>query len=40
MPLVGLIERAELEVDGLVDELGTAAIEAVLAMSAQGLAGS
>jgi putative transposase len=39
LPLVGLIEQAELAVDELIDVLGKAAIEAVLELSAQQIAG-
>lgn len=39
LPLLGLLERAEVGVEGLTDELGTAALEAVLEMSAASLAG-
>jgi transposase-like protein len=39
LPLLGLLERAEVGVEGLIDELGTAALEAVLEMSAAQVAG-
>lgn len=40
LPMVGLIEQAELAVDELIDVLGKAAIEAVLELSAQQIAGA
>jgi transposase-like protein len=39
LPLVGLIEQSKLAVDELIDVLGRAQIEAVLLLSAEGLAG-
>ena len=39
LPLLGLLERAEVGVEGLIDELGTAALEAVLELSAAQVAG-
>jgi len=39
MPIVELIEASKMAVDELVDRLGRAGIEAVLLLSAQGLAG-
>ena len=39
LPMVELIEQAEKAVDDLVDEAGRAMIEAVLRLSAQGVAG-
>lgn len=39
LPMVGLIEQAELAVDELIDVLGKAAIEAVLELSARQIAG-
>jgi putative transposase len=40
LPLVDLVEEARLAVDDLVEVVGRAAIEAVLVLSAQGVAGS
>jgi transposase-like protein len=40
LPMVGLIEQAELAIDELVDVLGKATIEAVLQLSAQQIAGT
>src|SRR5207245_11174188 len=39
LPMVELIEQSKLAVDELVDVLGRAQIEAVLRLSAQGIAG-
>ena len=39
LPMVGLVERAELAIDEVIEVLGRATIEAVLEMSAQTLAG-
>lgn len=39
LPLVGLIESSKMAVDELIDRVGRASIEAVLLLSAQGLAG-
>jgi putative transposase len=39
LPMVELIERSEMAVDELIDVLGRATIEAVLKLSAQGIAG-
>jgi putative transposase len=39
LPMVELIEQAECAVDDLVDVMGRAAIEAILRMSAEGVAG-
>jgi len=39
LPMLGLIEQAEMAVDELIDVAGRATIEAVLTLSAQGLAG-
>jgi putative transposase len=39
LPMVGLIEQSKLAVDELIDVLGRAQIEAVLRMSAEGVAG-
>jgi len=39
LPMVELIERSKLAVDELIDVLGRAQIEAVLRLSAQGIAG-
>lgn len=39
LPMVELIERSEMAVDELIDVLGRATIEAVLRLSAQGIAG-
>jgi hypothetical protein len=39
LPMVELIEQAEKAVDDLVDQVGRATIEAVLRLSAQGIAG-
>ena len=39
LPLVDLVEEARLAVDGLVEVVGRATIEAVLVLSAQGVAG-
>ena len=39
LPMVGLIEQAEKAVDDLVDQVGRAMIEAVLRLSAEGIAG-
>jgi putative transposase len=39
LPMVELIERSEMAVDELIDVLGRATIEAVLRLSAQGVAG-
>lgn len=39
LPMVDLIERSTLAVDELIDVLGRASIEAVLQLSAQGIAG-
>jgi len=39
LPLVGLVEEARLAVDELVEVVGRATIEAVLVLSAQGVAG-
>jgi len=40
IPMVGLIEQAEIAVDELIDVMGRATIEAVLLLSAQQVAGS
>ncbi len=40
LPMVELIEQSKLLVDGLIEALGRAGIEAVLKLSAQGLAGT
>ena len=39
LPMVELIEQSKLAVDELIDVLGRAQIEAVLRLSAQGIAG-
>ena len=39
LPLVDLVEEARLAVDELVEVVGRATIEAVLVLSAQGVAG-
>ena len=39
LPLVGQIEASQMAVDELIDRLGRASIEAVLLLSAQGIAG-
>lgn len=39
LPMVELIERSEMAVDELIDAPGRATIEAVLRLSAQGIAG-
>ena len=39
LPLVSLIEQSRLAIDELIDVLGRAQIEAVLRLSAQGVAG-
>ena len=40
LPMVGLIEEARLAVDELIDVTGRATLEAVLHLSAQGVAGA
>ncbi len=39
LPMVDLVERAELAIDEVIDVMGRATIEAVLEMSAEGVAG-
>ena len=39
LPMVGLIEQSKLAVDELIDVLGRASVEAVLRLSAEGIAG-
>ena len=39
LPMVELIEQSQLAVDQLIDVLGRASIEAVLRLSAEGIAG-
>ena len=39
LPMLELIEQSQLAVDELIDVLGRASIEAVLQLSAQGIAG-
>ncbi len=39
LPMVELIEQSQVAVDQLIDVLGWATIEAVLKLSAQGIAG-
>ena len=39
MPMVELVERTELAIDEVIEVMGWATIEAVLAMSAEGVAG-
>ncbi len=39
LPMVGLIEESKLAVDELIDVLGRAQIEAILRLSAEGVAG-
>ena len=39
LPMVELVERTELAIDEVIEVVGRATIEAVLAMSAEGVAG-